>query len=52
MNDNTISNIDGVVSYIKSKINNYEIDMNDIIYADCKEFIELLLKEGYIYEVN
>ena len=52
MQNKKVSNIDGIVSWIKSNITNYHVNMNDEIYADCKEFIESLVKEGYICEVN
>lgn len=52
MQNKKVSNIDGIVSWIKSNITNYHVNMNDEIYADCKEFIKSLVKEGYICEVN
>ena len=48
---NHICTLNGIVSYIRSVIINYEPEMYDTIYNDCETFIQYLINKGYIKEV-
>ena len=43
--------LDGIVSYLRSVIKDYNAQLYPIIYSDCKMFVELLQRNGYLQEV-
>lgn len=48
---NGVVTIDGVVSHLRSLIKNYNEELYPVIYSDCKMFLEMLQKNGYLQEV-
>lgn len=52
MKGNRVCSIWGIISYVKSKLLNYNVEMEQMIYDDCMEFVNNLVKQGYICEVS
>ena len=46
-----VCTLDGIVSYLRSVIKDYNAQLYPIIYSDCKMFVELLQRNGYLQEV-
>lgn len=51
MMENGVCNLDGIVSYLRSLIKNYDAKQYPVIYSDCKKFVESLQTNGYLQEV-
>lgn len=49
---NKVCTLDGMVSYIKSRISNYIPELNSTIYNDCNSFITRLIEKGFLLEVT
>lgn len=49
---NGVCTLDGVVSYLRSLIKNYNAELYPVIYSDCKMFIEFLESNAYLQEVT
>ena len=48
---NGVCTLDGIVSYLRSLIKNYNAELYPVIYSDCKMFVENLESKGYLMEV-
>ena len=48
---NGVCTLDGIVSYLRSLIKNYNTELYSVIYSDCKMFVENLESKGYLMEV-
>ena len=48
---NGVCTLEGIVSYLRSLIKNYNAELYPIIYSDCKTFIEYLQVNGVLQEV-
>lgn len=46
-----VCNLEGIVSHLRSVIKDYNAELYPIIYSDCKMFVELLQRNGYVQEV-
>lgn len=46
-----VSNVDGIVSHLRTKIINYSPELYPVLCEDCKNFVELLKENGYLLEV-
>lgn len=47
-----VSNIDGIVSHLRTKIINYSPELYPVLCEDCKSFVEVLKENGYLMEVR
>ena len=48
---NGVCTLDGIVSYLRSLIKNYNAELYPVIYSDCKMFVENLESKGYLMEL-
>lgn len=46
-----VCNLEGIVSHLRSVIKDYNAELYPVIYSDCKMFVEMLQRNGYVQEV-